>query len=85
MVVILQVSIVQVTTFFFYLRFLSRPFTNNRTEWKKKGISLTPDNHFHPRRRHLDISRAISAESLPPHIASSRTRNGYVQFLSTSG
>ena len=69
---------------FVYLGFLSRPFTNHRTEWKGKGISLTPDQHFHPRHRHLDISRAISAESSPLHIASSRTRNGNIWFLSTS-
>ena len=48
---------------FFYLGFLSRPFTNHRTEWKGKGTSLTPDYHFHPRHRDLDISRAISTES----------------------
>ena len=41
---------------------------------KRKGISLTPHYHFHPLHRHLDISRAITAESSPLHIASSRTR-----------
>ena len=41
---------------------------------KGEGISLTPHYHFHPLRRHLDISRAIAAESLPLRIASSRTQ-----------
>ena len=58
---------------FFNLGFLSKPFTNHRTEWKGEGIFLTPDYHFHPRHRHLDISRAISAESSPLQTASSRT------------
>ena len=38
---------------------------------KGKGISLTPHYHFHPLHRHLNISRAITVESLPLHIASS--------------
>ena len=41
---------------------------------KGKGISLTPHYHFHPLHRHLDISRAITAESSPLHIGSSRAR-----------
>ena len=41
---------------------------------KGEGIYLTPHYHFHPLRRHLDISWAITAESSPLHIASSRTR-----------
>ena len=43
---------------------------------KGEGISLTPHYHFHLLHRHLDISRAIAAESSPLHIASSRTRTG---------
>ena len=44
------------------------------TGQKMKGgsISLTPDYHFHPLHRHLDVSRAVTAESLPLHIASSQ-------------
>ena len=42
---------------------------------KGEGISLTPHCHFHPVHRHLDISWAITAESSPLHIASSRTGN----------
>ena len=32
---------------------------------KGEGIYLTPLYHFHPLHRHLDISRAIIAESSP--------------------
>ena len=34
---------------------------------KGEGIYLTPLYHFHPLHRHLDISRAITAESSPLH------------------
>ena len=39
---------------------------------KKEAISLTPHCHFHPlhRHRHLDINKAIPAESSPLDIAS---------------
>ena len=40
--------------------------------------------HFHPLHRHLDISRAITAESSPLHIASSQIRTGNLWFLSAS-
>ena len=40
---------------------------------KGEGIYLTPLYRFHPLHRHLDISRAITAESSPLHIAGSRT------------
>ena len=43
---------------------------------KGEGISFTPHYHFHPLERHLDISRVITAESSPLHIASSRARTG---------
>ena len=49
---------------------------------KGEGISLTPRYHFHPLHRHLDISRAITAESSPLHIASSWVRTGNVWFPS---
>ena len=38
---------------------------------KGEGIYLTSLYHFHPLHRHLGISRAITAESSPLHIASS--------------
>ena len=47
---------------------------------KGEGIPLTPHYHFHPLHRHLDISRAITAESSPLLIASSRTRIGTFGF-----
>ena len=50
-----------------------------------EGISLTPHYHFHPLHRHLDISRAITAESSPLHIASSRTRTWNLWFPSAQG
>ena len=41
---------------------------------KGEGISLIPHYHFHPlHSRHLDISQAITAESSPLYIGSSRT------------
>ena len=36
---------------------------------KGEGIPLTPQYHFHPLHRHLDISRTITAESTPLHVA----------------
>ena len=51
---------------------------------KGEGISLIPHYHFHPLNMHLDISRAITAESSPLHIASSRTRTGNLWFPSAS-
>ena len=51
---------------------------------KKEGISLTRHYHFHPLHRHLDISRAITADSSPLHIGSSRTRTGKLLFPSAS-
>ena len=53
----------------------------------KGGISLTPHyhfHHFHLLHRHLDISRAITAESSPLHISSSWTRTRKLWFPSTS-
>ena len=55
-----------------------------RPQEKGEGISLTPHYHLHPLHRHLDISRAIPAESSPLHIGSSRTRAGNLWFPSVS-
>ena len=41
-----------------------------------EDIYLTSHYHFHLLHRQLDISWAITAESSPLHIASSRTRTG---------
>ena len=46
------------------------------------GISWTPHYHFHPLHNHLDISRAITADSSPLHIASNRTRTGNLLSVS---
>ena len=71
--------------FSFYLGFLSQTFTNQRTVGGGGlGISLTPYYHFYPLHRNLDISRAITAESSPLHIASSQTRAGSLWFPSAS-
>ena len=66
----------------FYLSFLSRTFTIHRTVGERGPIILTPLYHFHPLHRHLDIRRAITAESSPLHIASSRTRTANLCFPS---
>ena len=55
-----------------------------RQQGKGEGIYLTPLYHFHPLHRHLDISRAITAESSPLHIAGSRTRTRNLWFPSAS-
>ena len=47
---------------------------------KGEGIPLTPHYRFHPLYRHLDFSWAITAESSPLYIASSRTRTGNFGF-----
>ena len=43
---------------------------------KGEDISLTPHYLLYPLHRHLDISWAITAESSPLHIGSSRTQTG---------
>ena len=48
------------------------------------GISLTPHYHLHLLHSHLDISRAITAESSPLDIASSRSQTGNLRFASAS-
>ena len=69
--------------FFFFLSGFS--FTTiHESQGKGEGISLTPHYHFHPLHRHLDLSRAITADSSPLRIASSRTRTGNLWFPSAS-
>ena len=51
---------------------------------KGEGISLTPHYHFYPLHRHLDVSRVITAESSPLHIASSQTETRNLWFPSAS-
>ena len=47
---------------FSYLGFLSEILAKHRTAGERGDISVTPDYQLHPF-RHLDISRAITAES----------------------
>ena len=64
--------------FYEHLRFTGQ-------QGKGNGIYLNLlCNHFHSLQRHLDISRAITAESSPLHIASDRPRTGDLCFLSAS-
>ena len=62
---------------YIYLGFLSRIFTSHRTAGEEGGYLVSTTFHFH---RQLYISRAITAESSPLHIASSRTRTGNLWF-----
>ena len=51
---------------------------------KGEDIFLTPHYHFHTLHRHLDISRAITAESSPLYIGSRRTGTGKLLFPNAS-
>ena len=55
------------------LFFFSRTFTNTGLQGKEEGTSLTLHYHFHSLQRPLDISRAVTVETSPLHIVSSRT------------
>ena len=75
--------------FFFFFFFSIWVFFHEHSRFtgqqgKGEGIYLTPLYHFHPLHRHLDISRAITAESSPLHIAGSRSRTGNLWFPSSS-
>ena len=73
--------------FSFYVGFLSRTFKNHRTAEEGRGYfinSSLPLPYFHQLHRHLDNSRAITAESSPLHVASSWTRTGNLWFPSAS-
>ena len=71
LVVLKSIILISSAHFFFYLGFLLRTFTNHRIAEEGEGISLTPRYHFQPLHRHLDIYRAITAESSSLHIATS--------------
>ena len=58
--------------FFFYLGFFHEHSRFTGQQEKGQGIYLIPLYHFH----RLHISRAITAESSPLHLASSQTRAG---------
>ena len=70
--------------YFFFFFFLSGFFFHEHSritalQGKGEGISLTSHYHFYPLQRHLDISRAIIAESSSLHIASSWTRTEVIE------
>ena len=77
---------------FFYLGFLPWKVCTyvhfhahiTRQQGKGEAISLTPLSHFHPVYRHLNISREITVEGSPLHIAHSQTWTGNLWFLSAS-
>ena len=77
----METIITEATFPFFYLGFISRTFRIQGHQVKGEAISLTLLYHFH---RPLDIYRAITADSSPLHIASSRTRTGNIWFPSAS-
>ena len=69
----------KIETFFFWVFFGEHSrFTGQ--QGKGEAISLTSLYHVHPLHRHLDISRAITADSSLVHIASSCTRTGNLWF-----
>ena len=56
---------------------------HSRISGKKENgeaIFNSSSYHFHPLQRYLGISRTITAESLPLHLGSDRTRTGYLWF-----
>ena len=64
-------------TFFFSIWFFFHEHSRFRgQQGKGEGIYLTPLYHFPPLHRHLDISRATTAESSRLHIAGGWTRTG---------
>ena len=65
--------------FFFHVHSRSRG-----QQGKAEGIYLTPLYHFHLLHRHLDISCAVTAESSPLHIVSSRIRTRNLRFSNAS-
>ena len=84
-----QLDKVDVVLLFLYIFFSNWVFFHKHSlftgqQGKGEDIFLTPLCHFHPLHRHLNIRRAITAESSPQYIASSRTRTGYFWFLSAS-
>ena len=79
------VNIVKLLIFFFSIWVFFHDHSQiTGQQGKGEGISLTPRYHFHSLHRHLDISRAITAESSPLHIGSTRTRPGNLWLPSAS-
>ena len=61
-------------------------FTGRKGKRGEEGgaISLSPLYLFHPLHRHLEISRATTAESSPLHIGNRWTRTGNLWIPSTN-
>ena len=78
------VFLTSIFLFFFYVGFFHEHSRITGLQGKGEGISLTPHDHFHQLHRHLDISRAITADSSLLHIATSRSRTGNLWFSSVS-
>ena len=58
---------------FFYLGFLSQiTFTNHRAAWERGGHFFNSSLPLPSASKHIDISRAITAESSPLHIEVNR-------------
>ena len=61
--------------FFFVWVFFHEHSQITVLQGKGEGIPLTPQYHFHPLHRHLDISREFTAESSHLHVASKPVSN----------
>ena len=75
--ILLNLVILTVSSSFFFSSiwvFFHKHSRITGLQGKREGILFTSPYHFHPFDRHLDISRAITTESSPLHIASSRAR-----------
>ena len=80
---LLKISFTPLAFFFFSIWvFFHNHSRLTRLQGKGEGTCITPRYHFHPLHRHLDISRAINAESSPLYIGSSCTRTGNLWFPS---
>ena len=69
----------------YYICFSIWVFFHNKSritglQGKGEAICLTPHYHLHPLHRHLEIIRAITADSSPLHIGSSQTLTGNLCF-----
>ena len=73
-------------TFFFsiWVFFFTTIHESQDSRRRRKAFFLSPHYHFNPLPRHLDISRAITAESSPLDIGTSRTRARNLWFPSAS-
>ena len=68
----------------FYLGFFHVQSRFTEQQKKQESISLTIFYNFHLLHIYLEISRVITSESLPLHIASTQTRTLILWFLNSS-